>query len=36
MFIHDTFYVADSYAGSRETLSQIDTSKLEPKIDISE
>ncbi|VDM95411.1 unnamed protein product [Thelazia callipaeda] len=36
LFIHDTFYIAQSYAASEETLSQIDWSKLEPHIDISE
>uniref|UniRef100_A0A915PPF3 snRNA-activating protein complex subunit 3 n=1 Tax=Setaria digitata TaxID=48799 RepID=A0A915PPF3_9BILA len=36
LFIHDTFYVAETYAGSKETLLQIDNSKIEPHIDISE
>ncbi|VDK88011.1 unnamed protein product [Onchocerca ochengi] len=36
LFIHDTFYIAETYIGSKETLSQIDNSKIEPHIDISE
>ncbi|MCP9262286.1 hypothetical protein DINM_005566 [Dirofilaria immitis] len=36
LFIHDTFYIAETYTGSKETLLQIDNSKIEPHIDISE
>ncbi|KAL3995354.1 snRNA-activating protein of 50kDa MW C terminal family protein [Acanthocheilonema viteae] len=35
LFIHDTFYIAETYTGSKETLLQIDHSKIEPHIDIS-
>ncbi|VDN55288.1 unnamed protein product [Dracunculus medinensis] len=36
IFIHDTFYIADAYRCFKETLVQIDQSKLMPLTDISE